>query len=342
MAVTGGPHYSIGCGRTHNALIAAACVIAALPCSSPRAQTPAWQPDKYIEIVVPSGPSGGNDTAGRTLHAILQGKGLVHVPLNVVNKAGGGGAVAFSYLAQKRNDARYISVIPVTLLTNHITGRSTYAYTDFTPIAQLYSEYIGFAVPAASMLDGKQLIARLRQDPSSVSFGFASSAGNQNHITIAMVAKAAGADVKKLKTVVFGSGGQALTALLGGHLDVSSSGVSGSLPHHQSGKARIIAIAAPVRIPGPLAGVPTWKELGLDVVFSSWRSVIGPKGLSDAQLAFWDSVLKQMIATDEWKKDLEANLWVQNYMNSRESRVFLDRQYAEIKAILTELGLAAQ
>ena len=328
--------------QTCTAAFAVLCAIAICYCPLSRAQSHAWQPDRYIEIVVPSGPSGGNDTAGRTVHGILQGRGLVGVPLNVVNKAGGGGAVAFSYIAQKRGDARYISVIPVTLLTNHITGRSAYAYTDFTPIAQLYSEYIGFVVPAASTLDGKQLIARLRQDPSSISFGFASSAGNQNHITIAMVAKAAGADVRKLKTVVFGSGGQALTALLGGHIDVSSSGVSGSLPHHQSGRARMIAVAAPARIPGPLAGVPTWRELGLDVVFSSWRSVIGPKGLSEAQLAYWDAVLKQMIATDEWKKDLEANLWVQNYMNSRESRLFLDRQYAEIKAILTELGLAAQ
>lgn len=67
-----------------------------------------------------------------------------------------------------------------------------------------------------------------------------------------------------------------------------------------------------------------------------------PKGLSDAQLAYWDKVLKQMIATDEWKKDLEANLWVPHYMNSQESRIFLHQQYAQIKAILTELGLAVQ
>ena len=324
------------------ALVQTSYVIALLLCRDLPAQPLAWQPERGIEIVVPSGPSGGNDKAARTLHAILQGKGLLSVPVNVVNKPGGGGAVAFAYLNQKASDARYISVIPVTLLTNHITGRSTVTYTDFTAIAQLYSEYIGFAVAANSTLDGKQLIARLRQDPASIAFGFASSAGNQNHITIAMVAKSAGADVKKLKTVVFGSGGQAITALLGGHVDVSSSGVSGSLPHHQSGKARIIAVAAPARIPGPLANVPTWKELGLNVVFSSWRSVIGPKGLSDAQLAYWDNVLRQMVATEEWKKDLEANLWVQHYMSSKESKAFLDGQYADIKSIVSELGLAAQ
>ena len=339
---TSGANGAIDAWTRKSVLILVGCMIAMLAGRALHAQPAPWQPERFLEIVVPSGPSGANDTTARMVYSILQGKGLAKVPVNVVNRPGGGGAVAFTYIHQKPGDARYISVIPVTLLTNHITGRSTFTYTDFTPIAQLYSEYIGFAVPANSPLDGKQLIARLRQEPSSVSFGFASSAGNQNHITIAMVAKAAGVDVKRLKTVVFGSGGEAITALLGGHISVSSSGVSGILPHHQSGRARIIAIAAPERMPGPLANVPTWKELGLDVVFSSWRSVIGPKGLSEAQLGYWDGVLKQMIATDEWKKDLETNFWVQHYMNSQDSRIFLDRQYAEIKSLLTALGLAAR
>lgn len=320
----------------------AALLLAVWHAGATHAQAPVWEPKRNVEIVVPTGPGGGNDKAARTLQRILQARNLVSVPVNVLNKPGGGGAVAFTYLNQQPGDARYVSVIPVTLLTNHITGRNAFTYTDFTPIAQLYSEYIAFAVPADSPLDGKQLVARLRQDPTSVAFGFASSAGNQNHITIAMVAKAAGADVKKLKTVVFGSGGQAITALLGGHIDVSSSGASGSLPHHQGGRARIIAVAAPARLPGPLADVPTWKELGLNVVFSSWRSMIGPKGLTDAQIGYWDQVIQKMIATEEWKKDLETNLWVNHYMNSRDSKAFLDRQYGEIKDILSDLGLAAR
>jgi putative tricarboxylic transport membrane protein len=319
-----------------------ALMLAILPVEFAYAQVPAWEPERFVELVVPSGPSGGNDKAARTLQKILQGQALISTPINVVNKPGGGGAVAFAYLNQRPGDARYVSVIPVTLLTNYITARSSVTYTDFTPIAQLYSEYIAFAVPANSSLDGKQLVAKLRQDPTAITFGFASSAGNQNHITIAMVAKAVGADVKKLKTVVFSSGGQAITAQLGGHIDVSSSGVSGSLPHHQAGRSRIIAVAAPARLPGPLANVPTWKELGVDVVFSSWRSMIGPKGLTDAQTAYWNQAIRKLIATEEWKKDLEENLWVDQYMNSRDSKIFLDKQYADIKSILTDLGLAAR
>ena len=319
-----------------------ALVAAAIAGVLPAAHAAAWSPERNVEIIVPTGPGGGNDRTARIVHAVIQRNNLVSVPVNVLNKPGGGGAIAFTYLNQQAGEGRYVSVIPVTLLTNHITGKNSFTYTDFTPIAQLYSEYISFAVAADSSLkDGRDLVARLRKDPASVSFGFASSAGNQNHITIAMVAKAAGVNVKQLKTVVFGSGGQAATAMLGGHVDVASSGASGQLAHQKAGRARIIAVAAPQRLPGPMADVPTWKELGHDVVFSSWRSMIGPKGMTPEQVAYWDGVVRKMIATEDWKQDLQKNLWISNYLNSADSRKFLDAQYAEIRTILTELGLAA-
>ena len=328
----------VSVGRVLRHAFAVCAVVAGLPA----AYAAGWSPERNVEIIVPTGPGGGNDRTARIIHAVIQRNNLVNVPLNVVNKPGGGGAIAFTYLNQQAGEGRYVSVIPVTLLTNHITGKNSFTYTDFTPIAQLYSEYISFAVSADSPLkDGRDLVARLRKDPGSVSFGFASSAGNQNHITIALVAKAAGVNVKQLKTVVFGSGGQAATAMLGGHVDVASSGASGQLGHQKAGRARIIAVAAPQRIGGPLADVPTWKELGHDVVFSSWRSMIGPKGMTPDQVAYWDGVVRKMIATDDWKKDLERNLWVSNYLNSADSKKFLDAQYAEIRTILTELGLAA-
>ena len=70
--------------------------------------------------------------------------------------------------------------------------------------------------------------------------------------------------------------------------------------------------------------------------------MIGPKGLTDAQTAYWNQAIRKLIATEEWKKDLEENLWVDQYMNSRDSKIFLDKQYADIKSILTDLGLAAR
>ena len=107
-----------------------------------------------------------------------------------------------------------------------------------------------------------------------------------------------------------------------------------------SGKLRTIGISAPGRLTGLFAGVPTWKEQGVNSVFSNWRGVIGPRGLNAEQIAYWDSVFARLTALDEWKRSLEKNLWLNEYMNSGRTRQYFDAQYQEIKSVLTELGLA--
>jgi putative tricarboxylic transport membrane protein len=103
---------------------------------------------------------------------------------------------------------------------------------------------------------------------------------------------------------------------------------------------RAIAIAAPRRLAAAYAAVPTWKEQGVNVVAAFWRGVIGPRGMTSAQIAFWDAELARLAASDEWKKYLEAHQLEGDYRGSRESKQFLDAEYAEYKAILGELGLA--
>src|SRR5262249_55728752 len=107
-----------------------------------------------------------------------------------------------------------------------------------------------------------------------------------------------------------------------------------------AGRIRVLAVASPRRLEGPLAAVPTWKEQGADVVVTNWRPVIGAKGLSAAQVAWWEGVLSQMIRTDEWKSEGARDGSVAHYMGNRELAAYFDSQYAQFKAILTDLGLA--
>ena len=74
------------------------------------------------------------------------------------------------------------------------------------------------------------------------------------------IAKAAGGDAKKLRTVVFQGGGEAITALMGGHIDVNSSAANNVVPHMEAGKLRVLGVAAPKRLGGVLAAAPTWYE----------------------------------------------------------------------------------
>lgn len=180
------------------------------------AQT-AWKPERNIEIIVGSSPGTGTDRTARLIQKIWQEQKALPVTSTVINKPGAGGAVGWAYLVPKAGDAHFLQVSSYNLVTNHITGRSNLTYTDFTPISLLISEYIGFAVKADSPYKTLADLARaLRENPESVPIGTSSSAGGANHIAAGLLAKAAGADVKKLKVVIYSGGGEALTATLGG------------------------------------------------------------------------------------------------------------------------------
>ena len=301
---------------------------------------PAWKPARNVEIVVGVGPGGGIDRTARTIQKILQEKRLVEVPVNVVNKPGGGGTLAQVYLNQRAGDAHYFEITATSILTNHIIGRTPSGHREYTPIVMLYDEYLGFAVNADSPVkDGRQLIDALK-NPEELPIGIATSAGNTNHIGAALLAKAAGADARRLKVVVFGSGGESMTALLGGHVGLVVTPSANLIPHLQGGRMRVLGVSAPKRLPGALASVPTWTEQGVNAVVANWRPIIGSKGLSPAQIAYWEGVFAKLVSTDEWRSEVARSGGVAHFLDSRELGAFFDSEYARFKVVLTDVGLA--
>ncbi len=315
--------------------------LAALCFGAAHAQS--WSPQKNVEIIASSVPGGSNDKTARTMEHVLLGKKFVSSTLTVVNKAGGGGNIAYTYLSQHPGDAHYLGIATDGLLTNHILGASTLNYPDFTPIALLFNDYTVIAVNANSPIKtGKDLIERLRKDPQSVSIGFANAFGSTRHISVGLLMKWIGGNPRNLKTVVFKGSAEAIVALLGGHIDVVSIGATNATVHVAGGNMRVIAAAAPQRFGGTLADVPTWKEQGVHLVAGSWRGIVGPKGLTAAQTAYWEGVLRKMTETPEWKADLEKNYWSSDFMPSAEFRKELEKDYGGTKAVLVDLGLAKQ
>ena len=84
------------------------------------------------------------------------------------------------------------------------------------------------------------------------------------------------------------------------------------------GKLRPLAVSAPQRLGGVFATVPTWKEQGVNAVSSSWRGLMGPRGMTPEQIAYWDRVLGALVKTDDWKKDLADNFWDEGYADARD------------------------
>ena len=301
----------------------------------------AWKPEKPIEIVAPSGPGGTTDRTARVIARILTQQKLVDVPVNVVNKPGGSGMIGLTYLNQHPGDAHYIIIATTASISNHILGLVPYNHTAFTPLAMLFDEYLAVVTRADSPIrSGRELMERLRKDPESASFGISTSIGGANHTTLMVALRAGGVDLKKVKTVVFPGGAASTTALLGGHVDAINTAPGNMIQHFRAGKLRPLAVSAPHRLSGDFSTVPTWKEQGVNAVSSSWRGLMGPKGLAPEQVAYWDRVFSALVKTADWKKDLQDNFWEEGYANAKATRNRLDEEYAEYKAILTELGAA--
>lgn len=321
------------------ALIAGAVVAAAVPF----VHAQAWSPQKNVEIIVGSAPGGSNDKTARTVErAIVEGK-LIPTTLSVVNKPGGGSTIAFSYVNQKKGDAHTLLIGTTALLTNHIVGTSQLSYMDFTPIASLFNDYVVFAVNANSPIKtGKDLIAKLKENPQSVSIGFATALGSHNHIAAGLLAKSVGVNARNLKAVAFKGSAEAITQLLGGHIDMVTTAAGNVSAHLAEGRLRVIGISADKRFGGAFANVPTWKEQGADLVYGGWRAIIGPKGLTPAQVAYWEGVLKKVTENPDWKADLAKNYWSDDFVTSAQFSKDIAKDYADIKAVLTEIGLAKQ
>jgi len=307
----------------------------------PAGMAQGWSPQKNVEIIVGSAPGGSNDKTARQVERTLTDHKLIKVPISVVNKAGGGGSIAFTYVSQRPGDGQMLLVGTTALLSNHITGRSKLRHTDFTPIASLFNDYVVFAVNANSPIkSGKDLIARLKKDPQSVAIGFATALGSHNHIAAGLLMKAIGGNARNLKAVAYKGSSEAVTNLLGGHIDLVTTAAGNVAAHVAAGRLRVVGVAAPKRFGGALAQVPTWKEQGVDLVFGGWRAIMGPKGLTPAQIAFWEGALRKCTETQEWKVDLDRNFWSDDFTTGAQFAKDLDNDYAAMKSVLVELGLA--
>jgi putative tricarboxylic transport membrane protein len=315
---------------------------AVLASVSAGAHAQAWSPQRNVEIVVGSAPGGSNDRTARQVERFLTEKKLVNVTLSVVNRSGGGSNIAFAYVNQRPADGHTLLIGTTALLSNHILGLSKISYQDFTPIASLFNDYTVYAVNAAAPIaTGKDLAGRLK-DPNSVATGFATTLGSHNHVAAGLLVKALGGNARDLKAVAFKGSAEAITALLGGHIELVTTAAGNAAPHVAAGRMRVVAVGAPKRLGGALSTVPTWREQGVDVVIGGWRAIMGPKGLTPAQVAYWEGVLRKATEVPEWQSDLEKNYWTDDFVTSAQFRKDLEKDYAEMKAVLMDLGLAKQ
>ena len=290
-----------------------------------------------LRIIAPAAPGGGWDQTARAMQEAVQSAGAVKT-ITVENVPGAGGTVGLAQLAsQEAGKDNVLMVNGLVMVGAILTNKSAVTLENTTPIARLTGEYEVIVVPGSSELKTlADLVAKLKADPGSVAWG-GGSAGGTDHILAGLIAKAAGADVSKLNYVPFSGGGEALAAVMGGHVVAGISGYSEWEGQIKSGELRALAISAPERVSG--IDAPTLKEQGIDVDLANWRAIVAPPGINDEQKKALLATVDAAVKSDSWKKTLAAKNWTDLYLSGDDFTKLIAAENARVTEVLKGIGL---
>ncbi|MBI1905545.1 MAG: tripartite tricarboxylate transporter substrate binding protein [Rhodocyclales bacterium] len=257
------------------------------------------------ECIAPAKPGGGFDLTCKLVQSGLSDGNYLSAPMRVTYMPGGIGAVAYNtVIAQRPDEGGTIVAFSGGSLLNLAIGKfGKYTAKDVRWLAAVGADYGAIIVRAdAPYQTLKDLIEATRSDPTQVVFGAGGSVGSQDWMKSALVAREAGVNYKQMRYVAFEGGGEAITALLGGHVHAYSGDASEVGPYLKSGKVRVLAVLAPERLPGELAAIPTATEQGYPVEWAIIRGYyLGPK-VTDDDYKWWVTTFDKMLNSPEFAK----------------------------------------
>jgi len=300
-----------------------------------------WKPGPVVNFIVPAGTAGSLDMVARQIQKIAIEKKLVDSMI-VSNRPGGALAVALNELDKHPGSGDYLMTLTTSLINNSITGTlKDRPYTNYTPLAILFQEYVGLIVHNDSPFkSAKDLVDYMRKNPGKLNVALATSLGNHIHVGAALPLQKAGVDVKQVNFVPYKSSADSITQLLGKNVDVVAASTPNFLTALKNDQLRILVVGSPNRLGGDLAFIPTWREQGVDVITTSVQGVLAPPGLSTAQIDFWGKALTEITNTAEWKKFVEVRGWQPDFIGPKEVGAVMASETQRIQEILDTLGLS--
>jgi putative tricarboxylic transport membrane protein len=290
-----------------------------------------------LKILVPAAPGGGWDQTGRALQAAMQKHDIVK-KVTVDNKGGAGGSIGLAqFVSSNKGDPNAAMMGGMVMVGALISNKSPVNLNQVTPIARLTGEYEVVVVPASSKIQSmKDLVTEFKANPGKVSWG-GGSAGGSDHILAGMIAQAVGVEPAKINYIAYAGGGEAQSAIMGGHVTAGISGYGEFAGQIKSGKLRALAISGDKRIPG--VEIPTLKEQGVDVELINWRAIFGAPGITDAQKKELIDAVGKAVKSESWQETLKRNEWSDTYMPGDEFKKFLDAEQTRIAKIMDGLQL---
>lgn len=288
-----------------------------------------------VKMMIPANPGGGWDTTGRELGKAMLAAGSVK-NIQYDNKGGAAGAIGLAqFVSASKGDPNALMMGGMVMVGGLIQNKSAVTLDQVTPIARLTSEYEVIVVPANSPIkDMKDLMAKFKANPGSISWG-GGSAGGTDHILAGMLAKEVGVEPGKVNYVPFKGGGEAVAAIIGGHVSVGVSGLSEFAQHIQSGKMRALGVSSSEKV----GNIPTLKEQGFNVELANWRGIFGAPGITKAQQAELVKAVEAATKHKSWEETLKKQDWTAYWMPGDQYGAFIQSEIKRIGDILAGLNL---
>ncbi len=269
----------------------------------------------------------------------MENEKIVPVAVPRIYKPGGGFAVGMAYIAEKKGNPHFLMSTSgpfiLTPLVVELSGKKTISHRDLTMIAIMAFDEVGVIVKYdAPWKDMKEFIAAAKAKPKGIRFG-GSYVGSPDSLVVASIAKATGVEFNYVPYQGFG---EMNAALLGGHIDAMSDAPSNSLPHFEAKTMRMLAIASEQRL-SRFKDIPTFKDLGYDMVRRTHRGIAAPPGISADVVAYYENAAKKVTETNAFKKYVADGIMTPTFMGSVQASKFLNEYADQALATMRELGL---
>jgi putative tricarboxylic transport membrane protein len=286
-------------------------------------------------MMIPANPGGGWDQTGRNLAAAMQSVKLVS-SVQFDNKGGAGGTIGLAqFVNSAKGDPNAVLIGGMVMVGAIYLDDAPVKLTMVTPLARLTGEYEIIVVPANSPHKSMgDLVKAFKANPGGVSWG-GGSAGGTDHILVGLIAKEAGVDPAKINYVPFKGGGEAIAAIVGGHVTAGVSGIGEFAEQIKGGRMRALAVSSPSRVDS----FQTLKEQRLNVELANWRGVFGAPGITTAQRDALIKIVRGATESKAWKETLAKLGWSPIFLGGDAYKKFIDEDTKRIAGIIDSLGI---
>ncbi|MDN3523815.1 tripartite tricarboxylate transporter substrate-binding protein [Halomonas sabkhae] len=306
----------------------------------------AFEPEGKMECLAPADPGGGWDFTCRSVGKVLEELGLVPASVQTINMAGAGGGVAYAHTVSKRAGDEELLVAASTATTTRLAqGQFPGMNADMVNwIGALGADYGVIGVAEDSEYDDlPELMEALKEDPRSVKFAGGSAKGGWDHLKVLITAQEAGVEnLPRVPYLSYNNGGEAMTQVVGGHVDAFTGDISEAQGFMESGDLRVLAVLSEERLPGEYSDIPTAKEQGIDAVGPNWRGFYMPADISDDAKSYWTDAMDTIYESEEWKSVMKQNGLMPFHMSAGEFEDFVKNQIDDIEQLSKDIGLIKQ